>query len=152
MAKKSVKPIPEGYHSLTAYLICDGAAKAIEFYKKAFGAAETVRLGSPGGKIGHAEIRIGDSFLMLADEHPEMDARGPHTIGGSPASLVLYVKDVDAVYARAVGAGAKAKRPVADQFYGDRAGSVEDPFGHTWHIHTHMEDLTPEEITRRMPK
>jgi PhnB protein len=151
-AKKAVKPIPEGYHSLTPYLICDGAAKAIEFYKKAFGAKETLRMPSPGGKIGHAEIKIGDSMLMLADEHPEMDARGPRTIGGSPASLVLYVKDVDAVYARAVAAGAKEKRPVADQFYGDRAGTVEDPFGHTWHIHTHTEDLTSEEIARRMPK
>ena len=151
-AVKSVKPIPDGYHSLTPYLICDGAAKAIEFYKKTFGAVETVRMDAPGGKIGHAEVRIGDSMLMVADEHPEMDARSPRSLGGSPASICLYVKDVDAVYARAVGAGAKAKRPVSDQFYGDRAGTVEDPFGHTWHIHTHTEDLTPEEITRRMPK
>jgi PhnB protein len=106
----------------------------------------------PGGKVGHAEMRIGDSMLMLADEHPEMDARSPRSLGGSPASIVLYVKDVDDVYARAVKAGAKAKRPVEDQFYGDRAGTVEDPFGHTWHIHTHTESLTAEEIKRRMPK
>jgi PhnB protein len=149
---KSAKAVPDGYHSLTPYLICDGAAKAIEFYKTALGAVEAVRMDAPGGKVGHAEIRIGDSMLMLADEHPEMDAEGPHTIGGSPASLVLYVKDVDTVYARAVGAGAKAKRPVADQFYGDRAGTIEDPFGHTWHIHTHTEDLTAEEIAKRVPK
>lgn len=149
---KPAKPIPDGYHSITPYLICGGAAKAIEFYKKAFGAVETLRLDAPGGKIGHAEMKIGDSIVMLADEHPEMGARSPRTIGGSPVSIVLYVKDVDAVYARAVGAGAKAQRPVADQFYGDRAGSVEDPFGHTWHIHTHVEDLTLEEIARRAPK
>ena len=148
----AVKPIPDGYHSITPYLICDGAAQAIAFYAKAFGAVETLRLGSPGGKIGHAEVRIGNSIVMLADEHPEMGALGPRTIGGSPVSILLYVEDVDAVVARAIAAGGKAQRPVADQFYGDRAGSLEDPFGHTWHIHTHVEDLTPEEIERRMPK
>jgi len=149
---KSAKPIPDGYHSITPYLICGGAAKAIEFYKKAFGAVETLRLDAPGGKLGHAEMKIGDSIVMLADEHLEMGARSPRTIGGSPVGILLYVKDVDAVYARAIGAGAKAQRPVSNQFYGDRAGSVEDPFGHTWHIHTHVEDLTSEEIAKRSPK
>lgn len=149
---KAAKPVPDGYHSITPYLICDGAAQAIAFYAKAFGAVEVLRLGSPGGKIGHAEVRIGDSIVMLADEHPEMGALGPRTIGGSPVSVLLYVEDVDAMFTRAIAAGGKEKRPVADQFYGDRAGSLEDPFGHTWHIHTHIEDLTPEEIERRMPK
>jgi PhnB protein len=147
---QQAKPVPDGYHSITPYLICDGAAKAIEYYKKAFGAIETLRMDAPGGKVGHAEVRIGDSTLMVADEHPEMDARGPRSIGGSPASIVLYVKDVDTVFARALAAGGTEKRAVADQFYGDRTGTVEDPFGHTWHIHTHIEDLTAEEIKQRM--
>ncbi len=148
MASK-VRPIPEGYHTATPYLIVRGAAAALEFYTKAFGATESMRLQEPGGRVGHAEIMIGDSPIMLADEHPEIGARGPQALGGSPVSIVLYVEDVDAVVQRAVAAGAKVKRPVTDQFYGDRAGTVEDPFGHAWHIHTHTEDLTPEELAKR---
>ena len=143
------KPIPDGYHTATPYLIVDDGAAAIDFYKKAFGATELFRLGAPGGKIGHAEIRIGDSPIMLADEHPEMNARGPKSIGGSPISIVLYVEDVDAVAARAVAAGAREVRPVTNQFYGDRAGTVEDPFGHQWHLHTHVEDVPSDELERR---
>ncbi|HXM81681.1 MAG TPA: VOC family protein [Burkholderiales bacterium] len=141
-----MKPVPDGYHSITPYLICGGAAKAIEFYKKGFRRGGNLAPGRPRRKDWPRRVKIGDSIVMLADEHPEMGARGPRTIGGSPVSILLYVNDVDAVYARAVGADAKAQRPVSNQFYGDRAGSVEDPFGHTWHIHTHVEDLTPEEI------
>ena len=145
-----VSPVPQGYHTVIPYLVVDGAARAIDFYKDAFGATEMFRLPAPGGKIGHAEIKIGDSVIMLADEHPEMGARGPRSIGGSPVSIVLYVEDVDALSARATAVGAKVTRPVADQFYGDRAGSFEDPFGHQWHIHTHVEDVSPEELQRRM--
>ena len=142
--------IPPGFHSLTPHLEVRGAARAIDFYTNAFGATEMFRLPAPGGKIGHAEIKIGDSVIMLADEHPEMGARSPRSIGGSPVSIVLYVEDVDALSARATAVGAKVTRPVADQFYGDRAGSFEDPFGHQWHIHTHVEDVSPEELQRRM--
>lgn len=145
-----VKPIPEGYHSITPYLITSDAASAIEFYKKAFGATEVLRLGAPGGKIGHAEIQIGDSKIMLADEYPEMGAKAPRAFGGSPVSLMLYVEDVDSVFAVAIQAGAKSIRPVKDQFYGDRNGTLEDPFGHQWTVGTHKEDLSPEEIRRRM--
>ena len=148
MADK-VKPIPEGYGAVTPYLIVDGAARAIEFYKQAFGAEETFRMEAPGGRVGHAEIKIGDSHVMLADEHPEMGARGPRTIGGSPISLVLYVEDVDATVNRAVEAGAKLTRPVANQFYGDRTGGVEDPFGHAWYVATHVEDVSSEEMKKR---
>jgi PhnB protein len=144
-----VKPIPDGYRSVIPYLIVDGAAAAIEFYKTAFGATERLRLGGPGGKIGHAELEIGDSLIMLADEHPEMGARGPRTVGGSPVGIHVYLPDVDAAAARAVAGGAKLTRPVADQFYGDRLGTIEDPFGHIWHISTHIEDVSPEEIGRR---
>lgn len=126
------KPIPDGYHTVTPYLIVRGAAAAIEFYKKAFAATELFRLDSPSGKIGHAEMRIGDSPIVLADEHPEMGAKSPQTIGGSPVSIMLYVEDVDAVVPRAVAAGAKVTRPVEDKFYGDRMGGLEDPFGHVW--------------------
>jgi PhnB protein len=146
----SAKPIPDGYHTVTPYLIVRGAAAAIEFYKKAFGATELMRLAAPGGKIGHAEIKIGDSPIMLADEHPEMLARSPESLGGSPVNMLLYVKDVDALASQAVAAGAKVLRPVKDQFYGDRSGTFEDPFGHTWTIATHTEDLTPDEINQRM--
>ena len=145
----AVQPIPEGYHALTPYLVVGDASKAIEFYKGAFGAEEMMRMGEPGGKVGHAELRIGDSVVMLADEHPEVDARSPETIGGSPVSIVLYVDDSDAVYDRAVKLGATAERPVENQFYGDRAGTVRDPFGHRWNVHTHVEDVSPEEMTRR---
>jgi PhnB protein len=146
----AVKPIPDGYHALTPYLVVGDAAKAIEFYRGAFGAEEIMRMGEPGGKVGHAELRIGDSVVMLADEHPEVDARSPETIGGSPVSIVLYVEDSDAVYDRAVKLGATAERPVENQFYGDRAGTVRDPFGHRWHIHTTVEEVSPQEMERRM--
>lgn len=148
MAEK-VKPIPDGYHSLTPYLVFNGAAKAIEFYKQAFGAAEVFRMEGPDGRVGHAEIKIGNSHVMLADEHPEMGARSPQSIGGSPISLMLYVEDVDAVVSQAVEAGAKVTRPVANQFYGDRTGGVEDPFGYAWYVATHVEDVPPEELQKR---
>jgi PhnB protein len=144
-----VKPIPEGYHTITPYLSIKGASDAIEFYKKAFGAKEVMRMGEPGGRIGHAELQIGDSKIMLADEHPEMDFRSPRAIGGTPVLLHLYVEDVDNVVGRAVAAGAKVVRPVQDQFYGDRSGSVADPYGHIWHVATHTEDLSPDEIRKR---
>jgi PhnB protein len=143
------KPIPDGYHAITPYLIVDGAARAIDFYKKVFGATELFRFPTPQGKIGHAELRIRDSVFMLADEAPERDIRAPGRVGGTPVTLMLYVEDVDAVVDRAVTNGATLKRPVADQFYGDRAGSVEDPFGHQWHVATHVEDVSPEELHRR---
>lgn len=145
----SVKPIPDGYHTATPYLVVQGAANAIEFYKKAFGAEELLRLASPDGKIGHAEIKIGDSPIMLADEFPEMGFRGPRALGGSPVSILLYVEDVDARFNQAVSAGAKVLRPVLDQFYGDRSGHLEDPFGHQWALATHKEDVSPEEIEKR---
>ena len=141
--------VPEGYHTLTPYLIVDGAARAIDFYKTAFGASEVMRLDGIGGKIGHAELVIGDSRIMLADEHPEMDARGPKSMGGSPVTLHLYVDDADAVVARALAAGATLIRPVADQFYGDRLGGVSDPFGHTWWLATRKETVSVEELRRR---
>ena len=144
-----VKAIPDGYHAITPYLSIRGAANAIEFYKKAFGATERMRMTQPDGRIGHAELQIGDSCVMLADEHPEMDVRGPHSIGGSPVGLHLYVEDVDAVVAQAVGAGAKIVRAVQDQFYGDRSGTITDPYGHVWHVATHKEDLSEEEIRKR---
>jgi PhnB protein len=145
----SVKPIPDGYHSITPYLIVDGAAKAIEFYKTVFGAKERMRLGGPDGKVGHAELEIGGSVVMLADEHPDWGALAPPTVGGTPVSLHHYVEDADAVAAKAIAAGAALKRPVENQFYGDRLGTVVDPFGHIWHISTHVEDVSPEEIGRR---
>jgi len=145
----AVKPIPEGYHTLTPYLIFNGAGDAIAFYEKAFGAEEIMRLADPSGTVHHAEIRIGDSRIMLADEHPEVLALSPKTIGGSPVSIHLYVADVDAAVQRAVAAGAKLVRPVTDQFYGDRVGGIEDPFGYRWFIATHKEDLTMDEIRQR---
>ena len=148
----AVKPIPDGYHSVTPYLIFDNAAAALEFYKKALGAVELMRFPAPGGKIGHAEIRIGDSPVMLADESPEMNARSARTIGGSPISLMVYVEDVDALVARAVAAGAKLVRPVANQFYGDRTGGIDDPFGYHWYIATHVEDVPPDELKKRAAK
>jgi len=144
-----VKPIPEGYHTATPYLIIKGAARAIEFYKKAFGATELMRMAQPDGRIGHAEIRIGNSPIMLADEVPEMGHRSPQSLGGSPVSILLYVEDVDALFSQAVAAGAKVERPVKDQFYGDRTGGVTDPFGHVWYIATHKEDVSPEEMKKR---
>jgi PhnB protein len=144
-----VKPIPEGYHSVTPYLCVNGAARAIDFYKEAFGATERFRMEAPGGKIGHAEILIGNSIVALADEYPEMNFRSPQSIGGAACQFMIYVEDVDARVEQAVKAGAKLVRPVKDQFYGDRTGSVEDPFGHTWYIATHVEDVVPEEIRKR---
>jgi PhnB protein len=144
-----VKPIPDGYNSVTPYLIIKGAADAIDFYKKAFGATERMRMAGPDGKIGHAEIIIGNSTIMLSDENLEIAARSPQTIGGSPVSILLYVEDSDVFTSKAVAAGARVTRPVADQFYGDRAGTVADPFGFDWHIHTHVEDVSPEEMGRR---
>ena len=146
-----VNHIPEGYHTATPYLIVNGAAKAIEFYKQAFGATEILRMEDPkSGKIGHAEIKIGDSHIMLGDEMPEMGYSSPQTLGGTPVSIMLYVEDVDTVAAQAVAAGAQVLKPVADQFYGDRSGSFADPFGHQWHIATHIEDVTPEEVGKRV--
>jgi len=147
--KPKVKPIPEGYKGATPYLVVDGAAAAIDFFKKAFGAKEVMRMPGPKGKIGHADILVAGGHVMLADESPEMGHRGPRSFGGSPVSLVLYVANVDDVVKRAVGAGAKLTRPVEDQFYGDRAGKIEDPFGHTWFIATHKEDVSQEEIAKR---
>ncbi|WP_224249902.1 VOC family protein [Hyalangium gracile] len=145
-----VKPIPDGYHSVTPYLIVKGGARALEFYKKAFNATEIYRMEAPGGILGHAEIQIGDSRIMLSDEFPEMDARGPESLGGSPVGLCIYVEDVDALFKQAIAAGGKEERPVKDQFYGDRSGTLRDPFGHKWTIATHKEDISPEEMTRRM--
>jgi PhnB protein len=149
MSEAKVKPIPEGYHSTTPYLCVKGAADAIEFYKKAFGAKELSRMADPSGKVGHAEIQIGDSRVMLADEYPEMGFLSPKSIGGTPVMMHLYVEDVDATVPRAVAAGAKVTREVADQFYGDRGGKIEDPFGHSWYVATHKEDLSQEEIQKR---
>jgi len=146
----AVRPIPQGYHTVTPYLVVRGAARALDFYKKAFGASELFRMPDPAGKIGHAEIQIGDSRLMLADEFPEMGAKSPDTVGGSPVGMCLYVENVDALFAQALAAGAKEERPVKDQFYGDRAGTLRDPFGHQWTIATHVEDVSPEEMHRRM--
>jgi PhnB protein len=143
-----MKPIPEGYHSVTPYMICKGAADAIEFYKKAFGAVEVMRMAGPNGRIGHAEIKIGDSHIMLSDEHPEMGIYSPQHYGGSPTSVLLYVENADATVNAAVTAGAKVTRPLKDEFYGDRAGTVVDPFGHQWYVHTHIKDVSPEELQR----
>jgi len=146
----TVKAIPDGYHAVTPYLIINGAADALEFYKQAFGATELFRMAQPDGKIGHAEIQIGDSRIMLADEFPEMKYLGPKSMGGSSVSIMLYVEDVDSVFKRAVDAGAEEQRPIEDKFYGDRTGSLVDPFGHVWHVGTHKEDVTPEEMEKRL--
>jgi PhnB protein len=145
----AVKPVPEGYHTVTPYLFCKGAAAAIDYYKKAFGATEVMRMGAPGGQIGHAEIKIGDSFIMLADEFPDMKALSPATIGGTPVLIMLYLDDVDTVFKRALAAGGKELHPLEDKFYGDRSGTLLDPFGHMWSISTHKEDVPPEEMQRR---
>jgi PhnB protein len=144
-----VKPIPDGYPRVTPYLIVDGASAAIDFYSSVLGATERVRMAAPDDKVGHAELEIGDSVIMLADESPEMDARAPRTVGGTPVSLHVYVEDVDAVFTRATDAGAKALRPVEDRFYGDRTGAFEDPFGHRWDVSTHVEDVPPDEMEKR---
>lgn len=145
----ATRPIPEGYHTVTPYLIFSDASKAIDFYKEAFGATELFRMPTPEGKIGHAEIKIGDSPIMMADEYPDMGYVGPQALGGSPISIMLYVEDVDASFPRAIQAGAEEVKPLQDQFYGDRSGTLKDPFGYTWTISTHVEDVAPEEIERR---
>src|SRR2546428_9358949 len=145
----ALKPIPEGYHTATPYLIVKGAVKALEFYKRAFGAREPTRFTTPDGEIGHAEFRIGDSVIMLADEYPDMGYRSPKSIGGTPVSILLYVEDVDRWFERAIAACGKVARPVANQFYGDRTGTLTDPFGHVWSIATRVEDVSPEETRRR---
>lgn len=145
-----VKPIPDGYRTVTPYLIIKGAADALDFYKRAFGAEECVRMPMPDGRIGHAEIRISESMIMLADEFPEMGARGPQTLGGTSVGICLYVPNVDALFNQAIAAGGKIERPLQDQFYGDRSGTLIDPFGHKWTIATHIEDVSPEEMAQRM--
>jgi PhnB protein len=145
----SVKPIPDGYRGAIPYLTVKNAAAAIDFYKQAFGATELVRMAAPDGKIGHAEIKIGDAMLMLSDEYPEMNVLSPETIGGSPVVIHLYVENVDVTAGQAIAAGAKVVRPVEDQFYGDRAGKFTDPFGHHWWLATHKEDVAPEEMKKR---
>jgi len=144
----TVKPVPQGYHTVTPYLVIKGAGKAIDFYKKAFGASEIMRF-EYEGVIGHAEIKIGDSPLMLADEMPDMGARSAQTLGGTPVHIMLYVEDVDMFVERAVGAGARVTRPITKQFYGDRVGCLEDPFGYSWFVATHVEDVAPDELQRR---
>jgi PhnB protein len=148
--KNQVRPIPEGFHTLTPHIVVKGAAQAIDFYKKAFGAKEIGRMPGPDGKsIMHADIVIGDSHLMLVDEFPEMNCFGPQSVGGSPVTIHLYVEDADAFFKQAVAAGAQERMPLTDMFWGDRYGQITDPFGHTWSIATHKEDLTTEEITKR---
>lgn len=146
----NTQPIPDDYRAVTPYLIVQGAAAAIEFYKKAFGAKEFLRMPSPDGKIMHAEVRIHGAPVMLADEFPKMGALSPQSVGGTPVYLLLYVEDVDAVFQQAVSAGAEVVRPVQDQFYGDRSGTLTDPFGHQWNLATHKEDVPEEELKRRM--
>jgi PhnB protein len=145
----AVKPTPEGYRSVTPYLIVKGAALAIDFYKHAFGATEILRMADAHGRVGHAELRIGDCVVMLADEPNSMGYRSPRSLGGSSVSLLLYLADVDAAFQRALEAGAKSLRPLINQFYGDRSGTLEDPFGHVWTLATHVEDVSPEELQRR---
>jgi PhnB protein len=145
-----VQPIPVGYHSVTPYLMVRDAASALAFYRNAFGAQEVMRFDDPNGRIAHAEVKIGDSHVMLADEVPDQGMVGPQTLGGAGVSLMLYVDDVDATFAQAIAAGATVRRPVADQFYGDRVGTLADPFGHVWSIGTHREDVSVEDMQRRM--
>jgi PhnB protein len=146
----SVKAIPDGYASVTPYLFINGAARAIDFYKKVFNATERIRVPGQDGKVGHAEIEIGDSVIMLADECPETGAKGPQAYGGSPVTIHVYVANSDDVFAKAIAAGAKQIRPVETQFYGDRSGGFTDPFGHSWYVSTHVEDVSPDELRRRM--
>ena len=150
--RKKVNFMPAGYHTVTPYLACGDAAGAIDFYKKAFAAVEVIRIPGPGGRVGHAEVKIGDSRVMLADEYAQMNFHGPRTRGGTTVHIHLYVKDVDAMVERAVASGARLVREVKDQFYGDRTGSLEDPFGHVWHIATHKEDLSMAEMRKRGEK
>lgn len=145
-----IKPVPDGYHTLSAYLIVRGAASAIEFYKKAFGATELMRLNLPDGKIAHGEFKIGDSIFMISDENPNWGSTSPEALGGSPVTLHLYVPDVDTTFANAIQAGAIEKMPLENQFWGDRTCQIVDPFGHYWHIATHIEDVDPSELSSRM--
>ena len=145
-----VKPIPDGYPQVTPYLCVDGAEAAIEFYENVLGARERMRMPAPGGKVGHAELELGESIIMLADEHPDMGVLSPKTVGGTPVTISVYVEDVDAVFDAAVAAGASSVRPVENQFYGDRSGQFEDPFGHRWSVATHVEDVPPDEMEKRM--
>ncbi len=147
---EKVSYIPKGYHSATPYLLVRGAAEAIDFYKNAFGAVEVMRMPAPGGKIGHAEIRIGDSHIMLADEVPEMGYYGPQKLGGTPVSILIYVEEVDRTFSQALAKGATQQRAVEDKFYGDRMGTLIDPYGHQWHVATHVEDVSEDEMRRRM--
>lgn len=144
-----VKPIPDDYPRITPYLCVDGAAAAIDFMVEVFGATERMRLTAPDDKIGHAEVAIGDGLIMVSDEYPEMGVLGPKSIGGTAVTISIYVEDADATYAKAVAAGATAERPVETQFYGDRGGMLVDPFGHRWHVATHVEDVSPDEMARR---
>ena len=144
-----VQPIPEGYPRVTPYLICDGASEAIDFYGSVLGAKERMRMGGPDGKVGHAELEIGDSVVMLADEHTEIGAVGPKTVGGTPVTIHVYVEDVDDVFQRAIDSGATERQALKDQFYGDRSGSFEDPFGHVWNVAQHVEDVPPDEMEKR---
>jgi PhnB protein len=144
-----VKPVPDGYHTVTPYLVISGAAKAIDFYTKAFGAQEQFRMPGPEGHIMHAEIRIGDSVVMLSDEFPQMGAKSPQSLGGTPVNIFLYVEDVDAWFKRATAAGCTAEQPPTDMFWGDRYGKLSDPFGHSWSLATHKEDVAPEEMGKR---
>jgi PhnB protein len=146
----AVKPIPDGYPRVSPYLVVDGAQKAIEFYTTVLGATERMRMPGPDGRIGHAELEVGDSLIMLADEFPDMGAKAPAAYGGSPVTISVYVEDVDATFARATEAGATVVRPLENQFYGDRSATFDDPFGHRWTIATHVEDVPPEEMSRRM--
>ena len=144
-----VQSIPEGYPRVTPYLIVDGASAAIDFYTSVLGATERMRMSAPDDKVGHAELEIGESVIMLADESPQMDARSPRTVGGTPVSLHVYVEDADAAFERAVQAGARALQPVEDKFYGDRSGEFEDPWGHRWNVASHVEDVPPDEMAKR---
>ncbi|MEV4194794.1 VOC family protein [Streptomyces toxytricini] len=144
-----MKPVPEGYPRITPYLCCDGAAEAIDFYVSVLGATERMRMPAPGGRIGHAELDLGNSVIMLADEHPDMGFRSPKSVGGTPVTLHVYVEDVDAVFAAAIARGARELRPVRDEFYGDRTGQIEDPYGHRWSLASHVEDVPEEEMERR---
>jgi PhnB protein len=148
----TVKPIPDGYPRVTPYLHVDGASKAIDFYRTVFGAKERMRMAGPDGRIGHAELEIGNSMIMVADEHPDMGVRGPKSVGGTPVMVLVYVEDVDRAFERALKAGAKELRPVENQFYGDRSGQFEDPFGHHWNVATHVEDVPPDEMAKRAAK
>jgi len=146
---KQVKPVPEGYHSVTPYLVVHDAARALDFYQRVFGAKEIVRMNNPQGRVGHAEIRIGDSILMLAEETPNSGVRSPQSVNGSTVSIFVYLEDVDSVFNKALSAGAQEVQRPADMFWGDRYGRLTDPFGHSWSLATHIEDVTPEEIGRR---